>query len=241
MKKIAHTIIIIGAIVVIYQTTCCSPSESKCSSIIQNNSDTIYCNEILGASRGCFSYNNTKYKDDILIAYLKNKQASIECHQSNIWTQFKSIESVEDKVFLAFAEFPVVNGWYDDPYGGGVFKTKKENIEYLVKEHDLHYCGQVHLSDTFKSFLFSMTFSCEANGFISIDSTVFLINAKQDTITSVSQIYENWIFEGYLVDGYISNYQDYYKFYSMQVFEDSMVQDSMYFDFDVSGRVCICQ
>ena len=140
-----------------------------------------------------FVYDNVSDRNTPLTSYLKSKKTKTEKRiefplKDTILNFIDLSDTVPASVFKAFAEYNAVNMWlsYND-FSHGLF-TREEVYNRQLNENTLIYNGQITLSDSFESYLFSL---CDTTSY-SYSSSIkiaFLLNMKDDAITSIAELF----------------------------------------------------
>ncbi len=199
--------------------------------------------EVLNTSSCGFEFENVVFSDCVLIPFIKKELkhdgsfASLPLDDT-LLSRLSLRKLLGREVASSIKKFGVVNR----KYGGG-FSTSGDSV---------FYCGQIDLSNNYKSFLFLIK-TKEINTpdeyeFVLnfINREMFLINMCNDTITSVSSVYSYSSLDDNELYSYLSLEDNHFCYCAEVLSTDNILLPEMenynnvkkyYFMFDRYGRI----
>lgn len=142
-----------------------------------------------------FIYDNVSDRNEVLVSYLNqqkalNKAMSILPIGDTTLASLNILDTIPNNVFKAFAEYNSVNMWAEERDSWEHPRRKDEVVNGILNDNVAIYCGQVMLSDSFDSFMFLLN-DTAAHKYGWNYKDLFVINMKNDAITSVAKLFVN--------------------------------------------------
>ena len=144
-----------------------------------------------------FMYDAVSDRNTLLTSYLKSKKSKKEAIvdfpiKDTIVFPIDLSDTVQTSVFKVFAEYNAVSGWAlpqsDIPPCNPSPSEKELAVTRQLDCNVLIFSGQIDLSDKFDSYLFVLCDTTQ-NRYNSHGKDVYIVNMKDDAITSISEFF----------------------------------------------------